>query len=185
MYEDHASAVSDEVRRTLEQVESEQVKGLVDLILASRRIFVAGAGRSGLMVRAFAVRLMHMGFKVFVVGDVTTPAVGEGDVLLIGSGSGETRGLVLVAKEAAGCRARVGLLTAFPDSAISELASCVVRIPAPTPKSKQESPTRSIQPMGSLFEQCLLIVLDIVVLMLMKRKGLSADRMFEQHANLE
>lgn len=185
MCRDHTTSVSREIQATLGRVEAGEVEALADLILEAKRVFVAGAGRSGLMVRAFALRLMHMGFGVHVVGDVTTPPIGEGDVLLVGSGSGETDSLVLTANKAIGSGARIGLLTAIPDSTVGKLAERVVRIPAPTPKSNRPSPGTSIQPMGSLFEQCLLIVLDSVVLLLMERKGLTGECMFGQHANLE
>ena len=185
MYTEYASKVSHEIERTLKQIEAEQVETMIDLILDARRIFVAGAGRTGLMARGFAMRLMHMGLAVHVVGDVTTPGIGEGDMLLVGSGSGETGGLVLMAEKAAAYGARVGLVTIFPASSIGKRATCVVRIPAPTPKSREDGGATSIQPMGSLFEQCLLIVLDIIILLLMERKQDRAERMFDRHANLE
>jgi 6-phospho-3-hexuloisomerase len=77
------------------------------------------------------------------------------------------------------------LVTASPGSSIARLAACVVHIPGPTPKSKEAQSATSVQPMASLFEQCLLVVLDTIVLLLMDRKGWSGDRMFGQHANLE
>lgn len=181
----HLSAVSDELRDILQQMDSEQVNALADLLVKAPRVFVAGAGRSGLMVRAFAMRLMHLGLEAHVVGEVTTPPIAQGDVLLIGSGSGRTPGLVLHAKQAVASGAHVVLVTASPGSAIGALSTSCVCIPAPTPKTGSTGAHASVQPMGTLFEQCLLIVLDVVVLLLMERRGVPAERMFGRHANLE
>ena len=185
MSEDYLSSVSEELRSTLQQIDSERVNALADLLVKAPRVFVAGAGRSGLMVRAFAMRLMHLGLETHVVGEVTTPPIAEGDILVIGSGSGRTPGLVLHAKRAVASGARVVLVTASQTSAVRALSTLCVCIPAPTPKGARTGARTSVQPMGTLFEQCLLIVLDVVVLLLMERRGDTAERMLGRHANLE
>ncbi len=131
------------------------------------------------------MRLMHLGFAAFVVGETTTPAVTADDLLLIGSGSGETASLVAIAEKAKAVGARVGLVTIVPDSRVGRLADALVRIQAPTPKAERRGRTASIQPMGTLFEQTMLIFLDSVVLRLTERMGVDADAMFARHANLE
>jgi 6-phospho-3-hexuloisomerase len=80
---------------------------------------------------------------------------------------------------------KVGVITIFPESPLSKLADCQVVIPAPTPKSRRDSPRTSIQPMGSLFEQSLLITLDVMAMMLMEKLGQTSEQMFKLHANLE
>jgi len=131
------------------------------------------------------MRLMHMGFQVHVAGDVTTPAIRGGDLLVIGSGSGETSGLVSMAAKARSVGATTAILTGFPNSSLGSIADSVVRIPAPTPKSGSESSIASIQPMGSLFEQSLLVVLDATIMRLMEKKNVDSAEMFSRHANLE
>jgi 6-phospho-3-hexuloisomerase len=177
--------VTKELGKTLEQVDSKSADRLIDLILASKRIFVAGAGRSGFMMRAFAMRLMHMGFEVFVVGETTTPGIEKDDVLIIGSGSGETGSLVGMAKKAKSLNANLGLITIFAESTIGQLSDAVVRIPAPTPKAASDNGLKSIQPMGNLFEQSLLLFLDCTIIRLMEKRGKDAVTMFTRHANLE
>jgi len=86
-----------ELSRTVSDVDPSSLERLARTLLDAKRIFVAGSGRSGLMMRAFAMRLMHMGFPVFIVGDTTTPAIGKEDLLVIGSGSGETGALAVCA----------------------------------------------------------------------------------------
>ena len=91
--------ITKELEATLGSIKEEQTVQLVDCIQQAKRIFIAGRGRSGLMVNCFAMRLMHMGKKVFVVGEIVTPSIEKGDLLLIASGSGETGSLVSMAKK--------------------------------------------------------------------------------------
>lgn len=178
-------AVLKEIRQTLERIDSGAVDEMVQFLAQASSVFVAGAGRSGLMIRSFAMRLAHLGRSVQVVGDVTTRGIGRGDVLLVASGSGETRGILAMTKSAVEQGAKVGVVTIFPESSLARLAACLVLIPAPTPKSDREDPATSIQPMGALFEQSLLLTLDVMVMMLMEKLGQTSEQMFKLHANLE
>ena len=155
------------------------------MIIKAPHIFLAGAGRSGLVMRCFAMRLMHLGFSVFVVGETTTPAISEGDLLLIGSASGETGSLVLFARQAAKQKAGLALITALPESTLGKLAQVKVQINAPVLGHPPQAGSVSIQPMGSLFEQCLLLLLDGMVLELVDTTGAGAQWMWTRHANLE
>jgi 6-phospho-3-hexuloisomerase len=177
--------ILDELRSTLAQAEEGAVASLVEAILRADRLFLAGTGRSGFMVRAFAVRLMHLGFTTHVAGETVTPNLAAGDLLLLGSGSGETASLRAMAEKAHKLGAPIALVTASPRSSIGKLADVVVRLPAPTPKGSAVQAPPSVQPMGTLFEQSLLLLLDLVVLRLMERKGVDSQAMFARHANLE
>jgi len=179
------NAVLKEIAQTLERVDPAAVDAMVQFLAHAKSVFVAGAGRSGLMIRSFAMRLAHLGRSVQVVGDVTTRGIGQGDALLVASGSGETRGILAIAQSAVKHGAKVGVITIFPESSLARLALCRVVIPAPTPKSGQDSAETSIQPMGTLFEQSLLLTLDVMVMMLMQQLGQTSEQMFKLHANLE
>ena len=181
----HLNALLDELKHTLGQIDDDRAADLVDAILSARRVFVAGAGRSGLMVRAFAMRLMHLGLETHVVGETTAPSIGSGDLLLIGSGSGSTASLVVNAEKAQALGAKLALVTIDPNSPIGQLADVVVAVPAPTPKIKQDLGFSSVQPMGSLFEQSLMLTLDALLLALMEKSGAKVEDMFARHANLE
>ncbi len=182
---EYSKAITDEAERTLSTIDDRDAERLVDAVLSSNRIFVAGAGRSGFMARAFAMRLMHMGFSAYFVGETITPSVRNGDLLVVGSGSGETMSLVAAAGKAKDIGATLCLVSIFPQSSIGKLADIVVRIPASTPKGETKTPPLSIQPMGSLYEQTLLLFLDALILRLMERTGANAADMFTRHANLE
>jgi 6-phospho-3-hexuloisomerase len=177
----------DELRELFSRVDSGSVDDVVDAVSSVPRVYSAGAGRSGLVMRGFAMRLMHMGIESYVVGDATTPAFGAGDLLVIGSGSGNTASLRVTADKAKSLGGRVVLLTTDGTSRIGAIADLVVDIPASSPKAEPgaQNAVRSIQPMANLFEQSLWLVLDTVVALLMERMNLTSERMFERHANLE
>lgn len=163
-----------------------EVDRLVEALMGEGSLFVAGAGRSGLLLRCFTMRLMHMGKKVYMIGDVTTPSAQRGDMLLVGSGSGETGSLVMMAKKAKAMGVTVALVTSNPASTIAEMADIVVTLPGPTPKNVGEvDSAASVQPMGSLFEQGMFLMMDSVVMELMHRQDVTSDEMFKRHANLE
>lgn len=182
----YAAAIAKELQRAVERLaEAEaEAEALVDLISQANRVFVAGAGRSGLMGRAFAMRLMHAGINAYVVGETTTPAIGKGDVLIIGTGSGETRSLIPMAQKAKSLEATVVAVTIASESTIGSLADVRVRLPG-LAKDQNGGSDRTIQPMASLFEQTLFIFYDAVILRLMDKGGLDAGHMYDRHANLE
>ena len=180
--------VLDELGETMRAVDLGGLRVLQERLVAARRVFVAGAGRSGLVVRAFAMRLMHLGLHVYVVGDVTTPAFAAGDLLVIGSGSGETESLCAVGRKAKALGGVLAVVTIVPSSTLGQLAEVVVRVDAPSPKAAAQAGVqrrRSVQPMGALFEQTMLLLLDIVGMRLAAARGTSPDELFARHANLE
>lgn len=178
-----AEKILEELRYSVSQMPESAGDQLADAILEANRIFIAGAGRSGLMMKAFAMRLMHLGFRVYVIGETVTPGVENGDLLIIGSGSGETRTLIGMADKAKSLRALVAVLTTQPKSSIGALADFVLPLTG-TPKDQTGS-SLTIQPMGSLFEQTLLLFLDAVILCLMGKNDQTSMTMFGKHANLE
>lgn len=182
---DQAVQIAGEVSRTVGRVDDDRAEALVVALDEANRVFVVGAGRSLRSIEAFAIRLLHLGVSAFVVGETTTPALEPGDLLLVGSGSGSTGSLIPIARRAVEKGGRVALVTIRSGSAIGELADIELHVPAPTPKLDGPDEAESIQPMGSLFEQSLLVVLDAVVLALMQRRGESPETMFARHANLE
>ena len=179
-------AVATELGECLSKISPENIESALDELSKANRVFLAGAGRSALAIRGFAMRLMHMRKVTYVVGETTTPGIASGDLLVIGSGSGQTASLLAMAQKAKTLGARLLLVTIDPESPIGKLSDCIIRIPAPSPKAQTgESSSVSIQPMGSLFEQSLLVLLDSMVLLLMDKENFSSDEMFASHANLE
>lgn len=156
---------------------------VLDALTSADRVFVLGAGRSGLALRMTAMRLMHLGLDVHVVGETTTPAISAGDALLTASGSGTTAGIVRAAETAVEAGARVVAITTAPDSPLARAADAVVVVPAAAKLDR--SATASTQYAGGLFEQSVVLVGDAVFDALWRRSGLSADDLWPRHANLE
>ena len=176
-----ARTICEEIATALEQVGPADRTRAIDAIQRAERIFVFGEGRSGLALRMAAMRLVHLGLTVHVVGDATTPAISNSDLLIVGSGSGETPVTVLIAEQARKTGATVMTVTAAPASRLGSIAD--VTIVLQTPAKGGRGGGASIQPGGSLFEQSLLILFDSLFL-LMAGDG-AAAQIEQRHANLE
>lgn len=176
--------VLDEISGVLAALDDSEVDAFATVLVGARRIFVTGEGRSGFMAKAFAMRLMHLGLPVHVVGETTTPAVAEEDTVVAVSGSGTTAGTVRVAEQAVAAGARVHAVTTAPDSPLgAQAASCLV-VPAAT-KYRREGEAASVQPLSSLFDQATHIALDVVALRLAHLLAVDNDRARAAHANTE
>ena len=183
--QEYGAVVVKELEQTLSQIDTSASEKFVQLLDEAEEVFLAGAGRSGFQIRGFAMRLMHMGKRSYVVGETCTPNITEKGLLVICSGSGSTASLVAHAKKAKSLNAKLVLITINDSSPIAELADLVITIPAVSPKSAVQGQVKSIQPMGSLFEQSEGIYMDIIIMMLMEKLNMTSDTMFGRHANLE
>lgn len=182
---EYANVVLNELSQTLTKVNIESAENFIDHIIKSEEIFCAGTGRSGFQVKGFAMRLMHMGIKSYVVGETCTPNIKSDGLLVICSGSGETKSIINHAEKAKEVGAKIVLITVNSKSTVAKLADVIIEIPAPSPKSKRQGDVVSIQPMGSLFEQSDGLFMDIIIRMLMDRKHMDSNTMFGRHANME
>ena len=178
-----AATVNQEISEVVAQLDEDELAVLVEAILRANRVFVCGAGRSLLMMRAFAMRLMHIGVEAYVVGETITPAIEAGDLLIAGSGSGETMTTLAIVKAAATRGARTVAITAHPQSPVAQACDRVVEIPARIVGVDNQAVSQ--QPPGSLFEQCLLVLGDALVMWLMDKLGASYDQIRARHTKLE
>jgi 6-phospho-3-hexuloisomerase len=185
------------VLKAIDLISDTEKNAMIEALIAARkegrRVFVVGAGRSGLVAKAFAMRLMHMGFDVYVVGETIMPPIRKGDLLLAVSGSGRTKTVVAVAEAAKSVGARVIALTTYPDSPLGKVADIVVRIPGRTKLAIEEDYLirqirgyhEPLAPLGTLFEVTTMIFLDGVVAELMSTLGITEEEMKERHTNVE
>jgi 6-phospho-3-hexuloisomerase len=180
-----ASQGATQLAACLGRVNPSQLDALENAIVSANRVFVMGAGRSMLMLRAFAMRLMHLGLTVYIVGDTTTPAFGPEDLLVAGSGSGTTSGVVNVVKKAKDLGGSVACFTIKADSPLGDLSDYVVEIPAYTDKEDYEGMEKPVLPGGSEFESSILLLGDSMVVPLGEKLGIPTDHAFKLHANLE
>jgi 6-phospho-3-hexuloisomerase len=171
--------VAAEVSAALQAIAVEQVAALEGAILQARRVYLAGQGRSGLIARGFAQRLMHIGLESYAVGDIISPAVGPGDLLIAVTASGRTETTVRQAQKARAERATVAAVLEPRDSELIQSADLVLSIPtaAPTRSSAQHSTT--------LFCQVVQITFDVLCAMLQAQRGQSDAQLSARHSNLE
>jgi 6-phospho-3-hexuloisomerase len=181
---EYTQVIIKELQRTANLINEAEVQMLVDGIIKANKIFVAGAGRSGFMAKSFAMRMMHIGLDPYVVGETVTPNLEERDLFIVGSGSGETKSLISMTEKAKSLGATVAAVTISPNSTIGSLADITIQIPAQA-KSGEKAGNETIQPMGSLFEQSLLLLYDAIILRFMEKKSLTSNTMYGRHANLE
>lgn len=178
--------ITDELRVVSAGLDEAQLKALERAVLDADHVFVAGTGRSLLMIRGLAMRLMQMGFIAHVVGETTTPAIGPGDLLVIASGSGETATMLVCAEKCKRFGAKLALITIHPDSPIGRLADLVVEVHTSSSKGGATA-AKSIQPGGSAFEQSVLLIGDAVVMDIADAADVGAQNaaLMRRHANLE
>jgi len=168
-------------------------------MLSAKKIYVAGAGRSGFIAKAFGLRLMHLGSAVYIVGETITPAFRSGDTLVVFSGSGETHSMVSICGTAKELGGKVCLITASPDSKMSRMADCIVNLGDLTGyyqkdktsfeirqlTGKYRSVTSAFAPLGTLFETLALIFSDAVISALMEEKKAEILDMQRRITNVE
>lgn len=173
-----------EVTSVLKKVEEKEMKQLAQKIHHKSRLFIAGTGRSGLVGKIFAMRLMHSGYNVYVVGETITPAIEKEDLFLVISGSGNTSSLHVYAKKAKDAGADISLVTTNNESSIAEIADNKVIISAAT-KLEGIKKNQTIQPMGNQFDQSAHLLLDAILVYLNKYFYKDNNKLINRHANLE
>lgn len=172
-----------ELQEALNGVEPAEIEQLVDAVVNANRVVCSGMGREGLALRAFCMRLMHLGMDAHFAGDITAKPVGPGGLVIIAAGPGDLPMAETMASIAHNTGAQVAVLTAQPGGAVPAIADLVVTIPAQT--LANDAGGASILPMGTTFEIAMLILLDLVVIQLRQRTGQSMAEMRARHFNLE
>jgi 6-phospho 3-hexuloisomerase len=173
--------IQKKIKEILDKVSLDDIKKVEKLFFKSKRIFVYGAGRSGLVAKAFAIRLIHLGFQAFVIGETITAPVKKGDLVIIVSGSGETIPAVMTAEIAHKIGAYVVSITGKKDSEIAKFANVSIFIAS----SCDEEERKKYAPLGTLFEASVWILFDGLVAELLWSKKETEDTMRSRHATLE
>ena len=173
-----------ELGGVFERIDHARVEEAVEAMARARRIALYGVGREGLQIKGLCMRLFHLGREAAMVGDMTTPPVGEGDLLVVSAGPGAfstVLALIGVAREAG---ARVLVVTAQPQGEAARLADHVLSVPAQT-MADDTGPASSVLPMGSLYEGAQYVLFEVMILMLRERLGVDPEAMRARHTNLE
>ncbi len=177
-------AALDDLAAVFARLDRAAVDRAVEAIAAARRIALYGVGREGLQIKGFAMRLFHLGLQASVVGDMTTPHLGAGDLLVVSAGPGHFSTVAALMSVARRDGARTLVVTAQPQGECPRAADLVLAIPAQTMASDQ-GPSTSVLPMGSLYEGAQYVLFEVMILQLRERLGIAPEAMRARHTNLE
>ncbi len=181
VFSESVQYIQRKVQDILKTVSQEDVDQVKKLFFKANHVFVYGAGRSGLVAKAFAIRLVHLGFQAFVVGETITIPVQEGDLVIIVSGSGETIPAVMTAEIAHNLKAKVVSITGKKDSDIDQFADITLFVSA----GCNEEQRKRCAPLGTLFEASVWILLDGLIADLLDSKNETEETMRKRHATLQ
>jgi len=185
--------IAEHIRKVAARLDTASVLALVNCIIDSKKIFLMGAGRSGLAARAFAMRLMHMGYYVHVVGETTAPSVQPDDLVIAVSGSGETTSIANLGIISKKIGSKLATITSNKDSTLGKISDIVVIVPG---RPKEDIDYEDYQerrmigytqlaPLGTVFEISALVFLDAVISELMVRTGASEAELKKRHTVFE
>lgn len=183
-FKDHYRLILKEIDGALTHIDETTMDRFATMIVEAEKVFVVGVGRVMLSLQAFVKRLNHIGIKAWSVGDINEPAITDKDLLVVGSGSGESIFPLGIARCAKQFNAKLIHIGSNPQSSLSPLTDLMVRIPVKTKLNLPEE-IDSQQIMSSLFEQSLYILCDAVALKIVEQQGLDLKSLWRFHANLE
>lgn len=185
------------IKNAIEGLNPNEVERFIQLLLTAKdkKIFVVGMGRSGFVGRAFALRLMNLGFSVYFLGETITPSAGKGDVLIAISGTGATKMVLTASTAAKEIGATVVAITSFPESQLGQIADLVVTVKGRTkagwPREEDYlarqlmGEREPLTPLGSVFENNCMVFLDSLIVELMHRMGATEEELRRRHATIE
>ncbi|MGQ9506957.1 MAG: 6-phospho-3-hexuloisomerase [Candidatus Bathycorpusculaceae bacterium] len=192
-----AEEIIEGIKRCIEELNMKEVERLIELLIGAkdRKIFIVGIGRSGFVARAFALRLMNLGFNVYFLGETITPAAEKGDLLIAISGTGATKMVLTASTAAKEIGATVIAITSFPESPLGQIADHVVTVKGRTKMGwprEEDYLARQIMgerepltPLGSVFENNCMVFLDSLIVELMHRMGRTEEDLKRRHATIE
>jgi 3-hexulose-6-phosphate synthase/6-phospho-3-hexuloisomerase len=189
----NSQKITKNINEIISKVSNKETKEAVKNIIRAQRVFIFGAGRSGLVAKAFAMRLVHLGKEVYFVGDTITPAISEYDVLVVVSGSGETSSVLHVVQAAQSKKTKIVTITSNKKSSIGKISSVTIELKTKLEESKTDNylirqlveKRKKVMPMGTLFELSTMIYFDSIIPVLMDDLGVSEKYMKGKHTNLE
>lgn len=181
------------VENIVESLDEKQIEGMIKAVEDAEGIFLMGAGRSGLVAKAFATRLVQLGLRAYVVGESVTPAMTNKDLLIAVSGSGETNSVVRAAEIARKVGSKVLTVTSYPNSSVCKLSDYVVTVKGRTKIDIEKDPIRSqiegthssLTPLGTLFEDTVMIFFDGIIAKLMIEMKAGEEDLKRRHAIVE
>lgn len=185
----YENEILNEIKQVLDSINEKEVDELIETIKSSDKVVGYGAGRMGLSLKAFMMRLNHLGIRAYYIDDTYIPPLTQYDMVLVSSGSGETsmiKNFVKRVKEKTDCP--VAAILGNKNSGIGKLADWVVEFkPCNGGLNSEDSDDKisSIQLMSTLNEQATYILFDIMTLKLADRLSLDTEKTKRNHFNVE
>ncbi|WP_321508250.1 6-phospho-3-hexuloisomerase [uncultured Methanoregula sp.] len=187
--------MASKIRAVANALSAKDCDKFIEELLLAKRIYVIGAGRSGLVAKAFAMRLMHLGLHAYVVGETITPAMNSGDMMVIFSGSGRTKTVADIAETAKGIGAHICLISSNADSRIGKISDCIVIIEHQRDDVSDDAAEfeirqmmgehKSFAPLGTLFETASMIFADAIISRMMEITKTDESALKNRHTNIE
>lgn len=191
---DKAIILLDVIKENLSQLEEKEVEQFIEILKLHKnnKLLIMGAGRSGLVGRAFAMRLLHLGFNAFVLGDTIVPSIDKDDLVIAISGSGSTKLVVTATEAAKQVGASIISITSYPSSPVAKLSAYIILLKGRVEVSTKDYFARQIlglheplAPLGTVFEDSAMLLLDAVIASLMAQLKVEESEMRKRHANIE
>jgi 6-phospho-3-hexuloisomerase len=169
--------IAERVTEALDRLDPATITTAVNLVARAPATFVYGAGRSGIIGRAFAMRLVQIGLTAYVIGESVTPIVHRGDAVFILSGRGESQSSIQTANIVRREGAELIVLTGRATSKLAHISTVLL------PLHFAEDPERPrLAPLGTLFESASLRLTDAIVAELLHARGETEESMRRRHA---
>jgi len=197
VFKESFTAISKFILFSLDFIKEHEISKFIEILHSAysngKKVLIIGAGRSGLVGKAFAMRLMHLGFNVYVLGETIVPALNPGDIVIAISGSGRTKLVVTAAEVSKSIGAKVIAITSFRNSPLAQISDLIVEVPGRTKVSSEDDYNvrqligiyEPLAPLGTLFEVTTMVTLDAVISELMTRLGKTEEDLRQRHANIE
>ncbi|RAP52913.1 MAG: 6-phospho 3-hexuloisomerase [Methanosphaera sp. rholeuAM270] len=193
IYDEALNDIIENVSKITKSVNSEEISKMTEMIFNVDNVFIMGLGRSGLVAKAFGMRLMHLGLNVYIVGETITPAITDRDCLIAISGSGETSYIISTTGTAKSIGAKIIAITSYTDSSLAKKSDLVVQLQGRTKIDDEPNYIRrqisgqhqTLSPMGTIFEISALIFLDSTIAQMMHDLGKTEEDLKARHTVLE
>lgn len=193
IYNDAVKDIIDNISRITQSVSQEEINEMTNMIVNVENVFLMGLGRSGLVAKAFGMRLMHLGLNVYIVGETITPAITKNDCLIAISGSGETSYILSTTGIAKSIGAKIIAITSYTESSLAKKSDIIVQLKGRTKIDDETNYIRrqisgqhqTLSPMGTIFEISALVFLDSIIAQMMHDLGQTEEDLKSRHTVLE
>lgn len=169
--------IAERVSEALDRLDAAAVGNAVGILARAPATFVYGAGRSGIIGRAFAMRLVQLGLTAYVIGESVTPIVRRGDAVFILSGRGESSSSIQTANIVRREGAELIVLTGRSSSKLAHIATALLSLDFP-----EDAERPHLAPLGTLFEAASLRLTDALIAELLRARGETEESMRRRHA---